>query len=99
MLSHMLEQWIVRDQSFFEEAVNNIEHTFVYGILPEIIRKWTHTPVSNSAGVVQVLPVDHEAEGDNKALHLPPIPEMGRPGATGKVNRKAKSHGEANERI
>ena len=43
---------IMKDRSFFEEAVNNIEHIFVYSILPEIIGKWyTCTSIANSSGV------------------------------------------------
>ena len=62
----MLEERIMKDRLFFEEAVNNVEHIFVYGILPEIIGKWyTRTPIANSAGVVQILPPDHKAGGDN----------------------------------
>ena len=52
---------IVRDRAFYEEALNNIEHVYVYGILPEIIGKWyTHTPIADNAGVV--LPPGHKTE-------------------------------------
>ena len=52
---------IIRDCAFYEEALNNIEHVYVYGILPEIIGKWyTRTPIADSAGIV--LPPDHKTE-------------------------------------
>lgn len=46
---------IAKDSSFYESTVNNIEHVFKYGILPEIVGKWsTRTPVSDTSGVVHV---------------------------------------------
>ena len=55
---------IARDREFYEEAMKNIEHVFVYSVLADIIGKWyTHSPIANSAGVV--IPPDHQMDVEN----------------------------------
>ena len=53
---------IEADKDFFQNTIDNVEHFFKYGILPEIIVKWyTRKPVTDASGVVtemSTLPTD-----------------------------------------
>ena len=41
------------DKTFYETVMQDVEHFFIYGILPEIIGKWyTRKPVADGNGVV-----------------------------------------------
>ena len=44
---------ISADEHFFRSRFDNLQHFFIYGILPEIVGKWyTRIPVTNSDGIV-----------------------------------------------
>ena len=49
----IIEERIGVDEDFFSSLENDVQHFFIYGILPEIIGKW-YAPVANSSGVVPV---------------------------------------------
>ena len=51
----VLMERISHDKGFFETQMPNVNHFFVYGILPELIGKWhARQPVANKSGVVEV---------------------------------------------
>ena len=51
----VLIERISRDKGYFETQMPNVNHFFVYGILPELIGKLhTRQPVANKSGVVEV---------------------------------------------
>ena len=53
---------IEADKDFFQHTIDNVEHFFKYGILPEIIGKWyTRKHVADASGAVtekSTLPTD-----------------------------------------
>lgn len=43
------------DRDFYENCIDNIEHFFVYSVLPEIVGKWyTRQNIANEDGVVHI---------------------------------------------
>ena len=60
---------IEADKDFFQNTIDNVEHFFKYGILPEIIGRWyTRKPVADASGVVtgmSTLPTDPQT-ADNE---------------------------------
>lgn len=47
---------IIRAVDFFEHILEDVQHFFMYGMLPEIIGKWyTRRPIADSSGVVPML--------------------------------------------
>ena len=55
------------NHEFFYDIVNDLEHFFKYGILPEIVGKWyTRQPISNSDNVVQTPEPNSDNEVDEE---------------------------------
>ena len=44
---------ISADEHFFRSRLDNLQHFFVYGIMPEIVGKWySRKPITNAEGIV-----------------------------------------------
>ena len=53
----ILVEQIPADGEFFNAFIEDVQHFFVYAILPEIIGKWyTWKPVPNKERVVEIVP-------------------------------------------
>ena len=50
---------ISADEHFFRSRLDNLQHFFIYGIMPEIVGKWyIRKPITNAEGIVS-RPVTH----------------------------------------
>ena len=62
----ILTERVLKDETFFQNIISDLEHFFVYGILPEIVGKWyTRYPAANSNKLVLV-PEVAEDDDDNE---------------------------------
>ena len=59
---------VYRDTEFFDNIIDDLQHLFVYGVLPEIVGKWySRKPAANSSNaVVAPNPLPHEDVEDNE---------------------------------
>jgi len=72
----ILVERIERDASFINTCNENLQHIFIYGILPEVVGKWyAWKPVTDADGVVSIPMTDQpdcqqsqEEEDDSSAL-------------------------------
>ena len=53
----VLIERVPKDEAFFQNIISDLEHVFVYGILPEIVGKWyTRIPAAASLDNIVVVP-------------------------------------------
>ena len=63
----MLVDRVYRDTKFFDDIIDDLQHLFVYGVLPEIVGKWySRKPAANSNNAVAPDPLPEDDEDYDK---------------------------------